>query len=131
MRYSIRDFIPLITLFTLIILFTLIRQFISGDWDMMLAMSDFMASFFLIFGAFKLINLRNFAVAYKEYDLLAKRSIIYGYLYPFIEIGLGCAYLFRFMPMAINLFTYLLMLFSAIGVAIELAAGKDIMCAFL
>lgn len=131
MRYKVKDFIPLIAIFTLIILFTIVRQFIAGGWDMMNAMNDFMAGFFLVFGAFKLINLRNFAVAYKEYDLLAKKSIAYGYLYPFLEIGLGCAYLFRFMPITTNAFTYILMLFSAIGIAVELAAGKEIMCACL
>lgn len=131
MRYRFKDFIPLIVIFSLIILFTLVRQFISGDWNMMDAMSDFMAGFFLIFGSFKIINLRKFAVAYKEYDILAKKYIAYGYIYPFIEVGLGFAYLFRFMPIVTNAFTYILMLFSAIGVSIELAAGKEIMCACL
>lgn len=131
MRYSVRDFLPLITIFLLICLFTIGRQFIAGEWNMMDAMNDFMAGFFLIFGAFKLINLANFAKAYKEYDLLAKRHIAWGYIYPFLEVGLGIAYLFRFMPIATNAFTYVLMLFSALGVALELAEGKQIMCACL
>jgi len=37
----------------------------------------FMGSFFLIFGAFKLVNLKKFAEAYKMYDLLAKRYQFY------------------------------------------------------
>ncbi len=131
MRYRVKDFIPLIVIFLCIILFTLVRQFIAGDWNMMDAMNDFMAGFFLVFGTFKLINLHAFAKAYKEYDLLAKQTIAYGYAYPFIEIGLGLAYLFRFMPILTNAFTYILMVFSAVGVAIELAAGKEIMCACL
>ncbi len=131
MRYSFKDFIPLIVIFLAITIFTVLRQFMGGAWDLMEAMNDFMAGFFLVFGAFKIINLRNFATAYKEYDLLAKQSIAYGYIYPFIEIGLGFAYLFRFMPILTNAVTYVLMIFSAIGVAIELAAGKEIMCACL
>ena len=131
MRYSLRDFIPLFVIFTLICTFTLTRQFFLGEWDMMYAMNDFMAVFFLVFGAFKVINLPNFVTAYKKYDLLAGRCTPYAYLYPFIEVGLGCAYLFRFMPIATNIFTYILMLFSAIGVANALATGKELMCACL
>ncbi len=131
MRYSLKDFLPLITIFLLICLFTITRQFMAGEWNMMQAMNDFMAGFFIIFGSFKIINLRNFAKAYREYDLLAKKSIGYAYLYPFIEIGLGVAYLFQFMPIATNVITYVVMLFSAVGVALELAEGKQIMCACL
>lgn len=130
MRYSFRDFIPLIIISFCIVLFTILRQFMTG-WNMIDAMNDFMAGFFLVFGAFKIINLPNFAKAYQEYDLLAQQTIIYGYLYPFIEIGLGMAYLFRYMPIITNTVTYGVMLFSAIGVAIELSKGKQITCACL
>ncbi len=131
MRYTFRDFIPLIAIFAIICLFTVVRQFLYGSWDMMYAMNDFMAGFFLVFGTFKLINLPKFVVAYKEYDLLAKRSTAYAYLYPFIEIGLGLAYFFRFMPIATNIITYIVMLFSAIGVAVSLSQGQQMMCACL
>ena len=131
MRYQVKDFVPLITIFFCILTFTIIRQLFLPDWDLMAAMNDFMAGFFLVFGTFKIINLHAFAKAYKEYDLLAKKQIAYGYVYPFLEIALGCAYLFRFMPVLTNIVTYLLMVFSAIGVAVELAAGKQIMCACL
>ncbi len=131
MRYSIRDFMPLLVIFAIICMFTLIRQFFLGEWDMMYAMNDFMAAFFIVFGTFKLINLPNFVTAYKKYDLLAARTTFYAYIYPFIEVGLGCAYLFRFRPIATNSFTYILMLFSAIGVANALATGKELMCACL
>ncbi len=131
MRYTFRDFIPLIIIFATICVFTLVRQFLHGSWDMMNAMNDFMAGFFLVFGTFKIINLPKFVTAYKEYDLLAKRSTAYAYLYPFIEIGLGLAYLFRLMPLATNIITYIVMLFSAIGVAMSLSKGQELTCACL
>lgn len=130
MRYNLRDFMPLIIIFSLIALFTLIRQFFHG-WDAMYAMNDIMAGFFIIFGGFKILNLRNFVTAYKKYDLLAERSTAYAYAYPFIEVTLGFAYLYRFMPLLTNLITYVLMLTGAIGVAIALATGKELMCACL
>ncbi len=131
MRYSVRDFLPLIVIFTLIILFTLTRQIVTGSWKMLPAMNDFMAGFFIVFGAFKVFNVRGFVQAYKIYDLLAQKSIAYAYAYPFIELGLGFAYLFRLYPLATNLITFVVMLIGSIGVALELMKGKEIVCACL
>ena len=49
---------------------------------MMYAMNDFMAGFFIVFGAFKIINLPSFVEAYQKYDLIARRSRAYAYAYP-------------------------------------------------
>lgn len=130
MRYSVRDFLPLIIIFALITAFTLVRQLI-GEWCLMGAMNDFMAGFFLVFGAFKIINLNGFVTAYKMYDLLAQQSTAYAYAYPFIELGLGFSYLFGWYPLATNIITFVIMLIGAIGVGLELAKGKEIMCACL
>ncbi len=131
MRYSLRNFQPLIIIFALIIAFVGLRQFIVGSWNLVRAMNDFMGAFFVIFGGFKIINWRGFVQAYKIYDLLAQQSTLYAYLYPLIELALGIAYLARLFPIATNLITFIVMLISAIGVAIELSKGKDIMCACL
>lgn len=129
-RYTIRDFLPLIILFSLITGLTIVRQFYTG-WSIYSAMSDFMAFFFLIFGGFKIINLKGFAKAYQEYDIIAKRSLAYAYLYPFLEIALGIAYLMRWNPFITNIATFILMSVSAVGVGIELSKGKTIVCACL
>ncbi len=131
MRYQIKDFLPLIIIASLICVFTFIRQFFYPAWNLMFAMQDFMAGFFIIFGFFKLLNLKAFVEAYKKYDLGAQHSTLYAYAYPCIEICLGLAYLFRFLPILTNLVTYTLMLFSAIGVALALASGQHLMCACL
>lgn len=132
MRYTIRDFLPLIIIFILIITFTATRQFVAGtSWSVMNAMNDFMAGFFLVFGAFKIINWRGFVQAYKIYDLLAKQSTAYAYAYPIIELALGLAYFFRIYPIAINSITFVLMIMSSIGVALELTKGGHIICACL
>ncbi len=117
-------------IFIAIMSFTLIRQWLGG-WNLQAAMSDFMAAFFLVFGAFKLFNLAAFAEAYAMYDIIAKRSFIYAYAYPFIEIALGIAYLFRLFPTATNLITLAIMIISSIGVAQELAQKRSAMCACL
>ena len=94
-------------------------------------MMNFMAGFFLVFSAFKFLDLRGFADAYAGYDLLAKRWHAYGYVYPFLELALGLAYLFRIAPDATNVATLLLMGFSSLGVISALANKQRIVCACL
>ncbi len=129
-RYTIAQFMPLIGIFLLILGFTLLRMWYTGG-GVAEAMNDFMAGFFLVFGGFKLLKLSAFAEAYTTYDIIAKRSIWYAYAYPFIEIFLGLAYLFRFNLPLTNSITAIVMAISAIGVGIELAKNKEIMCACL
>lgn len=129
-NYKLSDFLPLIVIFSIIILFVIVRQFFIG-LNLDLAMYDFMAAFFIVFSVFKIINLKNFAQAYSEYDLIAQRSTIYAYLYPFIEMALGIAYFIHWQPFIINLITLVIMLISALGVAIELSKNKTIVCACL
>lgn len=130
MNYRLKDFLPLIVIFSLIISFTAIRQWYFG-FGIANAMYDFMAAFFLIFGFFKIINLAGFAEAYSTYDIVAQRFFAYGYIYPFIEIILGLCYLLRYQLTLANWVTLLLMIISSIGVAIELRKQKEITCACL
>jgi copper chaperone CopZ len=99
------------------------------DWP--LWMTHFMAGFFLVFSAFKFLDLNGFATAYATYDLLAKRWLGYGYIYPFFELGLGLAYLFRFAPTATHITTVVLMGFSSLGVLAALREKRTIQCACL
>ena len=129
-KYKLTDFLPLIVIFSIIILFVGLRQFFIG-LNLNLAMYNFMGAFFIVFSIFKIINLKNFAEAYSIYDLVAQRSIIYAYLYPFIELSLGIAYFLHWQPFIINLITLVIMLIGALGVANELRKNKTIMCACL
>ena len=131
MKYGFKDFLPLIVIFALIAGFTALRQSMAPFFDSMEAMNDFMAGFFLVFGAFKLINIHGFVEAYRTYDLVAQKSFAYAYAYPVIELGLGVLYLFRLFPIATNAVTLVVMLVSAVGVGIELSKGKEIACACL
>lgn len=106
------------------------QVFVGGN-DLDFGMRMFMGSFFLIFGAFKLVNLKKFAEAYKMYDLLAKRYQFYGYLYPFIELGLAFLYLADIGGVARDAFTLIIMTVSAAGVIIKLRRKETIPCACL
>ena len=94
-------------------------------------MSNFMAGFFLVFSYFKLLDIAGFADAYAGYDLAAKRWRPWGLIYPFAELALGFAYLFRLAPMATNAATLALMVFSSLGVINALRQKQTIRCACL
>ncbi len=128
--YMLKDFMPLIVIASIIIGFTGAHQLYYG-WNLFEAMRIMMASFFLMFGFFKVINLKGFAEAYSIYDLLASRIYWYGYVYPFLEITLGISYLLNWNPLITNSCTLVLMLFSAASVFNELKKGKHITCACL
>ena len=94
-------------------------------------MRYFMAGFFLVFAFFKLLDLRAFANAYAGYDLLAARWRGWGFVYPFVELLLGAAYLANFQPTVTALVTLVVMGFSAIGVILAVARKSNIQCACL
>lgn len=96
-----------------------------------MAMNHFMAGFFLVFSFFKMLDLKGFAASYSMYDLLAMKVPAYGYVYPFIELTLGIAYLMHFDPFATNLATVVVMGFSSIGVIRSVLNKKKIQCACL
>ncbi|CAN5362041.1 hypothetical protein BH10PSE19_BH10PSE19_09940 [soil metagenome] len=94
-------------------------------------MQQFMAGFFLVFSAFKLLDIKGFANAYARYDLLAKHWHGYGYIYPFLELGLGLLYLLAWVPVWTYTITIIVMGFSSLGVIKSLANKQSITCACL
>ena len=94
-------------------------------------MRYFMAGFFLVFSFFKLLDIRAFANAYAGYDLLARRWHGWGWVYPFVELALGLAYLAHFSPLLTHWTTIVLMGFSALGVIQAVTSKRRIQCACL
>jgi copper chaperone CopZ len=94
-------------------------------------MTNFMAGFFLVFSFFKLLDLNGFASSYRMYDVVAARFPAWGYIYPFVELGLGFAYLFRVAPLATNITAFIVMSASIIGVILALRRKQTIRCACL
>jgi copper chaperone CopZ len=122
---------PLILVFAYILLVTLTVEYTHGDFDLHRFMPNFMAGFFLVFSFFKLLDLAGFASSYAMYDLLAKRLYNYGFIYPFIELGLGIAYLINTNPTLINAITLVIMVFSSLGVIKAVMNKQKIRCACL
>lgn len=131
MRHSFKDFLPLIAMVAIVIGLTFIFNALYPSADWMHTMRHFMASFFLVFGGLKLIKIKAFAMAYKEYDVIAMRSSFYAHLYPFLELGIGFALILNFAPMFTNWFTFILMTISAVGVYLKLRKKEEVPCACL
>lgn len=95
------------------------------------SMRHFMAGFFLVFSFFKFLDLKGFASAFRGYDIIAKRSEAWAYVYPFVELFLGVLYLLNISPTVLNLMTLILMLIGSIGVLKALLDKQAIQCACL
>lgn len=128
---SLATYKPLILVIAYIFGVAMLVEFTHGEFALHRFMSNFMAGFFLVFSFFKLLDLAGFANSYAMYDVLAKRVPIYGYIYPFIELALGAAYLLAYRPALINSITFVIMTFSSIGVILAVANKQKIKCACL
>lgn len=122
---------PILLIFFYISLVVVLVQINSERFNIMMAMQYFMAGFFLVFSFFKFLNLKGFAESYVMYDVLTKRIPIWAYLYAFIEVSLGMAYLINFNPLVTNIFTFTVMSLSIIGVLQSVFNKRKIQCACL
>ena len=101
----------------------------GGQKGFVAGMHYFMGFFLCQFAMLKLFHPSGFADGFQMYDLVAKKFRFYAYLYPFIELGLGLAYLSFSYPIATYLITILVMGVGAIGVIRALRQGLDLRCA--
>ena len=129
---------PILLIFFYIALVTCIMAFetlkvsdMTINQIVMKWMNHFMGGFFLTFSFFKLLNLKGFAESYVMYDVIAKKIPAWAYVYAFIELGLGIAYLIGFEPILTNSITFIVMSLSIIGVLQSVLNKKKIQCACL
>lgn len=122
---------PILLIFAFITTVAAISSTHAGSVDSMMFMNNFMGGFFLVFSFFKLLNLEGFADSYAMYDVVAKKFRGWGYIYAFIELGLGLAYITGFNPLVTNSVTLLVMSVSLIGVMQSVLNKRKIRCACL
>lgn len=144
-RDTIRRFAPLILFFALAMLWATGKMLLFPEhfaaahhdntgigWHLFhFWMLDFMGGFFLLFGALKALRLKKFAYSFSSYDLLAKRFKVWGFIYPFVEIGIGLLYTLRlFLPLAYAL-TVLFLGITTVSIYIKLNKQEEVQCACL
>jgi hypothetical protein len=108
---------------------TLMSTLSGFNWEEW--MRWFMGGFFIVFGSFKLIGLEMFVIAFRGYDLIAKKYRPYPYVYPFIEIFLGILYILNLLAIPRDIVAIVVMTISAIGVTKAIAHKSHIQCACL
>lgn len=122
---------PLLLILGYLLLACGLHEIATGYFSLPRAMRYFMGGFFLVFSFFKFLDLAAFATSYAMYDLLAARSRLYGYIYPFLELWLAINYLGDYFPLFTNIFTLVLMTFGTLGVVRSMRSGKKVRCACL
>jgi hypothetical protein len=122
---------PILLLFGYITAVALIGATVSGSWNAAAAMRIFMSGFFLSFSFFKLLNLSAFAKSYAMYDIVGRRWAAWGYVYAFVELGLGVAFAVNVFPFYTNLVTLIVMSVSIVGVLQSVLNKRKIKCACL
>ena len=90
-----------------------------------------MGLFFIVFSFFKFLDYNGFAPAFSQYDPIAKRSLIYGKMYPFIETSLGVMFLFKWQIKTALIITLVILSATTIGVINTFFDKKKIDCACL
>lgn len=125
------SYLPIFLLFGFLVLGTGLLEVSAGAFEWPRAMARFMGGFFLAFAFFKLLDVRGFADAYAGYDVIAGRWKVYGFIYPFLELLLGAAYLSGVWPVVTNVVTLVVMSVGTVGVVRTLLARRKIRCACL
>jgi len=122
---------PILLIFGYVTTISLVVSWQNNAINFMTFMRVFMAGFFLTFSLFKLLNLKAFAESYAMYDLVAKKFSTWGYLYAFIELGLGLSFVLNLSPAIVNWVTLIVMTVSILGVLESVLNKKKIQCACL
>lgn len=125
------SYYPIFLIFGFILGVTLLTQIFKGRFLVEEWMAHFMAGFFLVFSFFKLLNIRGFAEGYRTYDVVAKRIPAWGFIYPFVELGLAVLFLSGQIVVVTNSLTIVVMLVSSIGVIQHLIKRSPFQCACL
>jgi hypothetical protein len=129
-----KSYLPLIAIIGSILVVALVISFTiysSSQLFLSHSIAYFMAGFFLVFSVFKLIDLKGFAAGYSTYDILAKKIFAYGYAYPFIELFFGIAMILNYTNPMLLWAEIIVMIFSGLGVAIQLAKHEEFQCVCL
>lgn len=122
---------PVLVIFIYIFSVTAMLEITAEKLDVMRWMRHFMAGFFLTFSFFKLLNIQGFKESYQMYDIIARKFPAWGYIYAFLELALGIAFLVNFDPIITNSITFVVMSVSIVGVLKTVLDKKAIQCACL
>jgi len=127
---KLKALFPLFLIFGYLIGATVFLTYLT-EGDVNQAVLYFMGLFFITFSFFKFLDYQGFPPSFARYDPLAKKSLFYAKLYPFIETVLGVAFLLSWqIPVALGL-TLVLLSITTYGVMQTILSKTAIQCACL
>lgn len=121
---------PLILLFLLSAGIPAIRT-VEGGFGFDMWMHQFMGIVLISLSYFKLLDLPKFADGFSTYDPIASRFHGYGYIYPFLELLSGIAFLMAFSIQLISVLVIVYLSITTYGVVRALAEKRQFQCACL
>ena len=129
-KFQLSAYKPLLLVIGFILLVSILSSY-KTSFQLMNWMTNFMGGFFIAFSFFKFLDLNGFSNSFATYDIIAKKWKGYGKIYPFIELGLGVAYLLAIHSAITNTICILILTASTIGVIQAVLGKKQIQCACL
>lgn len=128
---KLKTYKPLIIIFAYIILISLAYQMYNGSFEIHIFMNHIMAGFFLGLSFFKVLDLTAFSDSFTSYDPLAQRFLLYGKVYPFIELMLGLLFVSGCALIYANSLTVIILSITTYGVIVRLRSKSNFQCACL
>lgn len=126
-----KSYLPLLVVTGYILGGTAVLVSIVPNADWMRAVMFFEGLMLLFFALFKLLDVKGFQEGYSTYDLVTKQLPVWGYLYPFIELGLGVLLLLGLWTLPVSVVVVILSLIGLVSVSIELKKDRKFQCACL
>lgn len=120
---------PLVLVFGFVLISSIISSGSLQNFDFMHWMRHFMGWFFIWFSFFKFLDIKGFSNAFSGYDPIAKRVKAYGLAYPFIELGMGLAFLLSSNVLLLSVLTIAILSLTTIGVVRVVLNKEEIQCA--
>ena len=131
-NYGKSDFYKLTPLFLVLFAISISSWLLSkNSYSIDNFMNYFMGIYFIVFGASKIIDLKNFPKSFAMYDPIASNFSFYGWAYPFVELALGLMFIAQFFPFVAIVSTIILLSITTYGVIKVLMSDTEIECACL
>jgi hypothetical protein len=122
---TVKPYKPLIV----IVIVSAVMAYAVADFDAMAWMLRTMGFFLVFLAVFKLFDSQGFQKGFRKYDIITQKIPSYGAIYPFVELGLGLAYIGQMYLTAAYWITLIIMSVGLLGIIRSKRAGQTLKCA--
>ncbi len=126
---ALKTYRILFVLAGLIFLYMFGRYYFISNYGLDNILNDFMAGFFIFFGALQLNSLSSTSETLKKYDPIAQKFSWYAGLYPFVFFFFGLLLHFHSASTIVSLLTIPMLGIQTLGIIKVLKSGANIECA--